>query len=157
MTQILQKERMTAKGTNMSNKHGMQVTSRRSFLWTSTALGGAAMVATPWTSAWAAAPMLTVGTRTIEVNKKAAKIFNAVGADGRPGIVAKEGDRFSGSILNASSEPLQMHWHGQIKAPAGQDRARPDGGALAIGQTEARDFELTPGTHWMHSHSLSEQ
>ena len=94
--------------------------------------------------------MLTVGTRTIEVNKKAAKIFSVVGADGKPGLFAKEGDRFTGSILNASGEPLQMHWHGQIKAPADQDRARPDGGALAVGQTEARDFERTPGTHWMH-------
>ena len=101
--------------------------------------------------------MLTVGTRMIEVNKKAAKIFNVVGADGKPGLFAKEGDRFAGNILNASGEPLQMHWHGQIKAPADQDRARPDGGALAIGTTEAHDFELTPGTHWMHSHGLSEQ
>ena len=101
--------------------------------------------------------MLTVGTRTIEVNKKAAKIFSVVGAGGKPGLFAKEGDRFAGSILNASGEPLQMHWHGQIKAPADQDRARPDGGALAIDQTDTHDFELTPGTHWMHSHGLSEQ
>ena len=71
--------------------------------------------------------------------------------------MAKAGDRLSGDVLNSSREPLQMHWHGQIKAPANQDRARPDGGTLGIGQTDAHDFELTSGTHWLHSHSLSEQ
>ena len=105
----------------------------------------------------AAMPILAVASRTIEVNKKAASVFSVLGSNGKPGIVAHEGDRFSGDLLNASGEPLQMHWHGQVKAPANQDRARPEGGALAIGQTDAHDFELTPGTHWMHSHSLSEQ
>ncbi|MFN0195053.1 MAG: multicopper oxidase domain-containing protein, partial [Aestuariivirga sp.] len=91
------------------------------------------------------------------MNKKAATVFSVLGSNGKPGIMAREGDRFSGDLLNGSSEPLQMHWHGQAKAPANQDRARPDGGALAMGQTDAHDFELTTGTHWMHSHSLSEQ
>ena len=62
------------------------------------------MVGIPWQSAWAAAPMLTVGTRMIEVNKKAAKIFSVVGVDGKPGLFAKEGDRFAGNILNATSD-----------------------------------------------------
>ena len=141
----------------MSHQHGTQGLNRRSFLRTSAALSGAAMVGTPWQSAWAAVPTLTVSTRTIEVNKKAAKIFSVVGSDGKPGLFAKEGDRFVGSILNATSEPLPMHWHGQVRAPADQDRARPDGGALAVGQTDTHDFELTPGTHWMHSHALTEQ
>jgi FtsP/CotA-like multicopper oxidase with cupredoxin domain len=60
-------------------------------------------------------------------------------------------------LLNASQEPLQMHWHGQIKAPQDQDRARPDGGEVAPGQADTHAFELTPGTHWMHSHTLTEQ
>ena len=72
-------------------------------------------------------------------------------------VAAHEGDRLSGALLNASNEPLQMHWHGQVNAAADQDRARPDGGALAPNQTDLHDFELTPGTHWMHSHTLSEQ
>jgi hypothetical protein len=50
-----------------------------------------------------------------------------------------------------------MHWHGQIKAPQDQDRARPDGGEVAPGQADTHAFELTPGTHWMHSHTLTEQ
>ena len=101
--------------------------------------------------------MLTVASRTIEVNKKAAKVFSVLGPDGKPGVMAQEGDRFAGGLLNASGEPLQMHWHGQIKAPADQDRARPGGGMLGLGQTDIHDFELTSGTHWMHAHQLSEQ
>ncbi len=130
---------------------------RRSFLASSAGVAGAFFAGAPWMQASAATPVLSVASRTLEVNKKAATVFSVLGAGGKPGIVAQEGDRFSGDLLNASNEPLQMHWHGQVKAPTNQDRARPEGGALAVGQTDAHDFALTPGSHWMHSHSLSEQ
>ncbi len=139
------------------NSQSFTMPSRRSFLKTSAGVCGALIAGTPWTSASAAAPVLSVASRTLEVNKKAATVFSVLGSNGKPGMVMREGDRFLGDLLNASGEPLQMHWHGQVKAPANQDRARPDGGALAVGLTDAHDFELTPGTHWMHSHSLSEQ
>jgi FtsP/CotA-like multicopper oxidase with cupredoxin domain len=131
--------------------------SRRSFLHSSMLTAGAVALGARWSPATAASPVLTVDSRTIEVNKKAAKVFSIIGPGGRPGLVAREGERFSGGLLNSSGAPLQMHWHGQIKAPADQDRARPDGGALAAGQTDAHEFELTAGTHWMHSHTISEQ
>ncbi len=121
------------------------------------ALGSLMGAGASWNPAFAAAPILKVDSRIIEVDKKAAKVFSVLGADGRSGVFAKEGDRFAGSLLNASGEPLQMHWHGQVKAAFDQDRARPGGGALAVGQSDVHDFELTPGTHWMHSHTLSEQ
>ena len=130
---------------------------RRSFLKSSIAIAGTLAVGSPFTPAWAAAPLLKVESRTLEVNKKAAKVFSIVGANGKPGLLASEGDRLAGSVLNATSTPLQLHWHGQTKAPADQDRARPDGTPCAAGATDAFDFELTPGTHWMHSHSLTEQ
>lgn len=130
---------------------------RRAFLTSSAALAGTLAVASPFKSAWAAAPMLKVDSRTLDVNGKAAKVFSILGADGKPGLIANEGDRLTGSVLNATSTPLQLHWHGQTKAPAAQDRARPDGTACASGATDTVDFELTPGTHWMHSHSLTEQ
>ncbi len=130
---------------------------RRSFLASSAGAVGALFAGAPWRPALAATPLLSVASRTLEVNKKAATVFSVLGSDGKTGIVAREGERFSGDLLNSSGEPLQMHWHGQVKAPAVQDRARPDGGALAVGQTDTHDFALTPGTHWMHSHSLSEQ
>ena len=132
-------------------------TSRRRFLKSSAGLGGALLIGAPWTPALAAPPLITVDSRTIEVNKKAAKVFSVLGPNGRPGIMAQEGDRFTGSLLNASGDPLQMHWHGQTKAPADQDRSRPGGGTLGAGQTDAHDFGLTLGTHWMHAHQLSEQ
>lgn len=137
-------------------KHALRL-DRRSFLKTTAAMAGTFAVASPFAPAWAAAPFLKVDSRTLEVNKKAAKVFSIVGANGKPGLSASEGDRLTGSVLNATSTPLQLHWHGQTKAPADQDRARPDGTPCAAGATDTFDFELTPGTHWMHSHSLTEQ
>lgn len=131
--------------------------SRRSFLSSTTVLGGVIATGLPWRAAFAAQPLLKVETRTLEVNKKAAKVYAILGANGRHGLMAREGDRFAGPVMNASDEPLQMHWHGQMLAPAEQDRARPGGGSLPVGQSDMHDFVLTPGTHWMHSHSLSEQ
>ena len=84
--------------------------SRRSFLTSTTVLAGAALAGGPWTRAFAAAPVLTVGSRTIEVKGKAAKIFSVIGPGNRPGLLASTGDRFAGALLNASGEPLQMHW-----------------------------------------------
>ncbi len=130
---------------------------RRSFLASSARTVGAIFAGAAWRPAVAATPLLSVASRTLEVNKKAATVFSVLGPDGKTGMVAREGERFSGGLLNSSGESLQMHWHGQVMAPASQDRARPDGGALAVGQTDTHDFALTPGTHWMHSHSLSEQ
>ncbi|MBI1383986.1 MAG: multicopper oxidase domain-containing protein [Rhizobiales bacterium] len=133
------------------------VIDRRSFLRSSSALGGLALAGLSPRSGLAAAPLLTVSTRTLEVLGKAATVYAVTGQSGRPGIFAEEGARFSGLLLNDTDVPLQMHWHGQVKAPFDQDRARPDGGMLAPRAMDAHDFELTPGTHWMHSHTLTEQ
>jgi FtsP/CotA-like multicopper oxidase with cupredoxin domain len=131
--------------------------SRRTFLTSTAVLGGSVLAGASWRTAFAAQPLLRVETRTLEVNKKPAKVYAILGANGRHGIMAREGDRFTGTVLNASDEPLQLHWHGQMFAPFEQDRARPGGGSLPVGQADTHDFLLTPGTHWMHSHSLSEQ
>ncbi len=121
--------------------------------------GGTAAGALAFSGGWSrvlAAPLITVESLTLDVNGKAAKVFAVKGPTGE-GIFAKEGDRLTGAVLNASQAPAVMHWHGQIFAPADQDRARPNGGELAPGGTNQVDFLLTPGTHWMHSHTLSEQ
>ena len=141
----------------MRENIGMCGLSRRSFLLSSAALGGALVSGLRPSFAQTAAPLLKVDTRTIEVNKKAATVFRITGPGGGSGVLAREGDRFTGALLNASGEPLQMHWHGQIRAAFEQDRTRPGGGALGPGLSDMHDFELTPGTHWMHSHTLSEQ
>ena len=128
---------------------------RRQLLIGGGALGALAL-AGPLRARAQVPPLLTAESTTIEVKGKAAKVFVVRGPSGE-GIFAKEGDRLSGSLVNASGTPLQMHWHGQIFAPPEQDRARPDGTPLAPGGTDAVDYPLTPGTHWMHSHSMTEQ
>ena len=128
---------------------------RRHFLATTAASAASGLaLARP---AFAAAPTLTVATRQIEVLGRAATVYGITNAAGGNGLIAREGDRFTGDVLNRSGGDLVMHWHGQVLAPADQDRARPDGGALADGASDSLDFALTPGTHWMHSHALTEQ
>jgi hypothetical protein len=48
--------------------------SRRTFLTSTMAVGGAALVTKAWATAHATHPILTVDTRVIEVNGKAAKV-----------------------------------------------------------------------------------
>lgn len=122
-------------------------------------LGGVTALIVSSLAPWARAnsPLLTISSRQLDVNGRAAQVFGVLGPQGRPGIVGKEGDRFFGSVLNATSEPLIMHWHGQVHSPAIQDRARLGGGAVAPGQSDNHDFLLTAGTHWMHAHQLTEQ
>ena len=137
---------------------GRPVLGRRAFLMGTAAIGGALMAGVRLPAALAASPpLLRVETRTLEVNKKAATVFSVLNRNGKSGIIAAEGDRFKSHLLNASKDPLAMHWHGQVLAANDQDRARPRGGELAPAAADDHDFELTPGTHWMHSHSLTEQ
>jgi FtsP/CotA-like multicopper oxidase with cupredoxin domain len=84
-------------------------------------------------------------------------VFQVVGTGGQSGLIASEGERFRTALVNASGIPIQMHWHGQVHAAAEQDRSRPAGELLGPDQTDLHDFELTTGTHWMHSHTLAEQ
>ena len=123
---------------------------RRAFIATSAAL------ALPLRPALASTPALTVQSRVIEVKGQAARVYGIMGPQG-PGLFAREGDRFQGEVWNDTDTQLALHWHGQVLAPFDQDRARPEGGTLAPGARDAHDFALTPGTHWMHSHSLTEQ
>ncbi len=127
---------------------------RRSFLFGASALAFASGSIRPVRAADA---RLTIAPRQIEVKGKAAKVFSITGPAGHPGLYSNEGDRFAGQVLNGTTEPLVMHWHGQVFAPPEQDRSRPGGGTLAPGASDTHDVRLTPGTHWMHSHQLTEQ
>ncbi|MEW6123242.1 MAG: multicopper oxidase domain-containing protein [Pseudomonadota bacterium] len=138
----------------MTRSHPALTLSRRALLAGGAAAGALALAG--GRSPLYAAPLLGVESVSLDVNGKAAKVFAVKGPSG-DGIFARAGDRLSGALLNGTQTPLVMHWHGQILAPPDQDRARPGGGELAPGGTDMVDFPLTPGTHWMHSHTLSEQ
>ena len=130
------------------------MTTRRTFL---EGIGAAALLPLSGHIARAEAPLLNVSTRTLDVKGKAATVFGVSGRNGRQGIHAREGERFAGAIRNGTQDPLVMHWHGQVHAAFDQDRSRPKGGELATGAEDRHDFLLTPGTHWMHAHQLTEQ
>jgi FtsP/CotA-like multicopper oxidase with cupredoxin domain len=126
---------------------------RRDFL-----IGTAMASAAPLFPAFAQTPRrLIAAKRQIEVRGRLASIYGLTDANGKSGVFANEGERFTVAVENRIDDGLILHWHGQTKADATQDRARPDGGALAPGGVDRHDFELTPGSHWMHAHTLHEQ
>jgi len=118
----------------------------------------AAAIAAPSFPSFAQTPRrLIAAKRQIEVRGRLASVYGLTDSNGKPGIFANEGERFTVAVENRIDDGLILHWHGQTKADATQDRARPDGGALAQGGVDNHDFELTPGSHWMHAHTLHEQ
>lgn len=129
--------------------------SRRGFLLASATMG--ALAALPFsavTSALAAPPRrkLTIGTRTLDINGKAATVFGVTQPDGAPGLILEPGEPMAVDLTNASSEDTILHWHGQTPPylmDGVADAARP---VLAAGETRAYDFAARAGTHWMHSH-----
>jgi FtsP/CotA-like multicopper oxidase with cupredoxin domain len=138
--------------------------SRRRFLASAAATGLVGMAASSRfsavRSAVAAEPeprVLRAATRTIDVNGKPARVFGLLQPDGTSGLVLPAG-RFRIRLENQIDAPTLIHWHG-LKPPYGQDGV-PDlpQPALAVGGSYDYDFPLeTPGTHWMHAHTLQEQ
>ena len=135
--------------------------SRREFLASSaagiTALASASGLPGLAMAAGSAVTTLRVENRDIEVNGKPAKAFRLVQPDGTAGIITETG-RFRVRLENLSKQPTLIHWHGLL-APFGQDGV-PDlpQPLLPSGRSYDYDFPLgTPGTHWMHAHTLQEQ
>jgi FtsP/CotA-like multicopper oxidase with cupredoxin domain len=95
---------------------------------------------------------LVAGTRMLEVNGRAARVFGLVGPDGRPGIRLAAGERFRVDLANEAGMPTLVHWHGQLP-PWMQDgfpwsQIPP----IANGAVQAYDYTPIAGTYWMHSH-----
>lgn len=138
----------------------MKLISRRQFL-ASTAAAGAASLIPPLTFARpanAATPtLLKAESRVIDVGGRAASVLGLVQPDGSHGLVIPAGD-FRVRLENRLDAPTLIHWHGLLP-PYGQDGV-PDlpQPLLPPGQAYDYDFPLdTPGTHWMHAHTLQEQ
>lgn len=129
----------------------MNTLSRRGFL--AGCAGAVATVNLPRAAmAQSAAPLaLSAATRTLDIDGRAATVFDLAGPGGQ-GLVLDPGQRFRVDLTNDLDVGTIIHWHGQIP-PNSQDGV-PDMPMplLAPGETRSYDFEARPGTHWMHSH-----
>ncbi|WP_395021323.1 multicopper oxidase family protein [Dongia sp.] len=141
----------------------MSILSRRHFLASGAAsfagVAAAAKLSTRATMAGTTDPaLLRVDSRTIEVNGKAAKVFGLGTPAKTAGLRIDSGARLRIHLENATKEPTLVHWHGLLP-PYGQDGAPGLPQALLPGgQSYEYDFPVnTPGTHWMHAHTLQEQ
>jgi len=123
------------------------------------AVGGAAIMSMPVIGAFAAtARTLTLGTRTIEVNGRAATVYSLTGPDGKPGLAFDAGTDFDVALANTLDEETIVHWHGLT--PPWQQDGVPDAPMPLLKAGERRSFRFpvgSGGTHWMHAHTLQEQ
>lgn len=139
----------------------MNMITRRHFLASSAAFGFASAVTPLIASGVAQAAMPTLlraEGRVIEVGGKAAKVYGLVREGGKQGLALEAGQAFRVRLENALEAPTLIHWHG-LTPPFRQDGV-PDlpQPLLKPGQSFDYAFPLdTPGTHWMHAHTLQEQ
>ncbi|HEX3572986.1 MAG TPA: multicopper oxidase family protein [Rhodopila sp.] len=131
---------------------------RRDILAASVGIAGGAAAGGLVRPTRAAAPLrLVAGTRTIEVNGKAASVFRLTGPDGKSCLTLAPGERFNVSLANATNDPTIVHWHGQLP-PWTQDgfpwKQTPP---IAAGATRNYDYAPIPGTYWMHSHHCMQE
>ncbi|WP_119303794.1 multicopper oxidase family protein [Dongia deserti] len=136
----------------------MRRLSRRRFLVASAALGAVSFAPPARAASHGATTKITIGTRTIEVKKKAAKVFGLMQPDGTHGLIMNAGERFRVRLKNDAGEAALIHWHG-LTPPNDQDGVsgvtQP---ALEPGQSYEYDFTVAlPGTNWMHSHHVLQE
>ncbi len=108
-------------------------------------------------AAQAAAPprgrRLTVGTRILEVNGRAAQVFALTNETGQPGITLAPGERFQVTLANQIDDPTIIHWHGQLPPWTQDGFPWPQTPQLLPASTTTYDYSPITGTYWMHSHS----
>lgn len=136
--------------------------SRRNLLLTAAGSTFTGLVAprTSWAAVASDTPtILTAGSRTLEVNGRAAKVFGITQPNGTEGLYTEVGTPFRVELRNGIGQDTLIHWHG-LTPPYQQDGV-PGLSAPPVppGGTAQYDFPLTfPGTFWMHSHQgLQEQ
>ncbi len=127
--------------------------SRRDILAAGIGLAGSAAAGGLIRPAAAASPLcLTAGTRTLDVNGKAAAVFSLTGPDGKPGLTLAPGERFAVSLANETKGPTIVHWHGQLPPWQQDGFPWPETPQVAAGSAQTYDYAPIPGTFWMHSH-----
>src|SRR3984957_965761 len=130
--------------------------------------GGVSSLATPailaqaqnsTDSAGAAATILRLERRNIEVNGKAASVYGVRQPNGTFGVTTEVGNPFRVRVENGIGEPSLIHWHA-LTPPWRQDGVPGiSGPPIPAGGSADYDFPLRfGGTFWMHSHQgLQEQ
>ena len=101
---------------------------------------------------------LTIGTRTLEVNGRAATVYGLTGPGNTPGLTLDAGAMFDVLLDNQLAEETMIHWHGltpPVEFDGVPDLPMP---LLKAGEARAYRFPLQRGgTNWMHAHTLQEQ
>ena len=139
----------------------MNTLSRRQFLASTGACGFASLVPSLIVSSAASAAtptLLRAETRVIDVGGRAATVFGLAQQDGKQGLFLRAGQEFRVRLENKLDAPTLIHWHGLLP-PYGQDGV-PDLPQPPLKAGESFDYAFpltTPGTHWMHAHTLQEQ
>src|SRR5712692_4187533 len=126
--------------------------SRRTFLAASLATGILSTLPASRSVASDDAKRLVAGTRTLEVNGRAARVYSLIGPDGRPGIRLRAHERFRVDLANQSGKQTLVHWHGQLPPWTQDGFPWPETPPLPAGDTHSYDYAPIPGTFWMHSH-----
>lgn len=139
----------------------MNPISRRQFLASAAACGLASAVPPLIVSSASAAgsrSLLRAETRILDIGGRAATVLGLVQPGGAQGLSLTAGQDFQVRLENALDAPTLIHWHGLIP-PFGQDGV-PDLPQPLLKPGEGFDYAFpldTPGTHWMHAHTLQEQ
>jgi FtsP/CotA-like multicopper oxidase with cupredoxin domain len=126
--------------------------SRRTFLAGALATGILSTLPASRSAASDAGKRLVAGTRTLEVNGRAARVYSLIGPDGRPGIRLRAHERFRVDLANQSSKQTLVHWHGQLPPWTQDGFPWPETPPLANGAVQSYDYAPISGTYWMHSH-----
>ena len=126
--------------------------SRRTFLVGALATGILSTLPASRSAASDAGKRLVAGTRTLEVNGRAARVYSLIGPDGRPGIRLRAHERFRVDLANQSSKQTLVHWHGQLPPWTQDGFPWPETPPLANGAVQSYDYAPISGTYWMHSH-----
>jgi FtsP/CotA-like multicopper oxidase with cupredoxin domain len=106
----------------------------------------------------ATATVLKAGTRSLDVNGKAASVYGLLQSNGEHGLTMNAGDSFDVVLHNDLLDPTLIHWHGLL--PPWPMDGVPDTPAplLKSGETRGYKFPVADaGTYWMHAHTLQEQ
>ncbi len=136
----------------------MPMITRRGLMAASLTLSAADMAVARAETAARAGQRLVAGTRSLEVNGRAARVFRLTDQAGRSGLTLAPGDRFQVELSNRTTGHTIIHWHGQLPPWTQDGFPWPQTPPLAPAATHAYDYAPIPGTYWMHSHQgLQEQ